>query len=168
MRKWKISRRTFFTAASAAAAASVALAQETKGVNESGIMSPEVRRVGMRLACLCGTCKNTVGDCAMLECGYCAPMRKRIAAMQDAGQSDDSIVAAIVGENGKQALAVPPTQGFALAAWTMPYIAIVIGLAAIWAFIRRFSARRQPAPDVDPEILARYHDRIEKDLSKLD
>src|SRR5581483_12078834 len=119
-RALKISRRAFFGGATLA----VALAQEPKGVSESGIMSPEVRRCGMRLACLCGSCKNTVGDCAMLECHYCAPMRKRIAAMQAAGQSDDAIVNAIVAENGKQALAVPPTQGFALFAWATPYAAV--------------------------------------------
>ena len=122
----------------------------------------------MRLACLCGSCKNTVGDCAMLECGYCAPMRKRIAAAQAAGHSDDSIVDAIVAENGKQALSSPPTQGFSLFAWTAPFIAIFIGLLAIWAFIRRFSARPHPAVEIDPEVLDRYHDRIESDMSKLD
>src|SRR4051812_39022746 len=100
----RISRRTFFGGVVTASAVAVAaLAQEPKGVSESGIMSPDVRRVGMRLACLCRSCKNTVGDCAMLECGYCAPMRKRIAAMQASGQSDDAIVNAVVGENGKEA-----------------------------------------------------------------
>ena len=170
MSKQKISRRGFFSGAAVAAAALVTAsrAQEPKGVSESGIMSEDVRRVGMRLACLCRSCKNTVGDCAMLECGYCAPMRKRIAAMQAAGQSDDAIVNAIVVENGKEALAVPPAQGFALLAWTAPYIAVVVGLLAIWAFVRRFSAKRQPAPEIDPQILERYHDRIENDISKLD
>jgi cytochrome c-type biogenesis protein CcmH len=170
MQKHKISRRKFFAGASLAAAAlvSTSRAQVAKGVNESGIMSEEVRRVGMRLACLCRSCKNTVGDCAMLECGYCAPMRKRIAAMQASGQNDDAIVNAIVAENGKEALAVPPAEGFALFAWATPYLAVVIGLFAIWAFIRRFSAKRHAVPDIDPEILERYHDRIEKDISKLD
>ena len=143
-------------------------AQEIKGVNESGIMGPDVVRCASRLACLCGSCKNTVGDCAMLECGYCAPMRKRIAAMQADGHSDDDIVAAIVKENGKQALASPPTQGFSLFAWTAPWIAIAIGLAAIFAFIRRFSAKPQPAGEADTELLDRYQDRIEKDTAKLD
>ena len=161
----KISRRMFFGGAALAAAA---LAQTPTGVSESGIMSEDVRRVGMRLACLCRSCKNTVGDCAMLECGYCAPMRKRIAAAQAAGQSDDAIVNAIVGESGKEALAVPPTQGFALFAWTAPYIAVAAGLIAIWAFVKRFSAKPQTVSEIDPQILERYHDRIEDDISKLD
>ncbi len=161
----RISRRGFLGGAVLAAAA---VAQVPKGVNESGIMSDDVRRCGMRLACLCGACKNTVGDCAMLECGYCAPMRKRIAAAQAAGQSDDAIVEAIVAEKGKIALAVPPTEGFALAAWTAPIVAVGIGLAAIWAFVKRFSAKPADAPEIDPRILERYHDRIEQDISKLD
>jgi len=174
MPKWKTS---FFIALLAAAA----LAQEPAsqpgghetagqpgGMSASGIMPPGVRRVGQRLACLCRTCKNTVGDCPMLECGYSSPTRKRIAELQAAGKTDDEVVSAIVAQNGTEALAVPPTQGFSMFAWTMPYVAVVIGLFAIWAFVRRLSARRAPAPAVDPAILDRYHDKIEKDLEKLD
>ena len=62
----------------------------------------------------------------------------------------------------------PPTQGFALFAWTAPYLALLAGLVAIWAFVRRFSAKRAPAPEIDPKILERYHDRIEDEISKLD
>jgi cytochrome c-type biogenesis protein CcmH/NrfF len=160
MSKWKTSLLVL-------ALAAVALAQEpVVGISESGIMSPPVRRVGMRLACLCRSCKNAVGDCAMLQCEYCAPMRRRIAEMQASGKSDDSIVAAIVAEHGKEALSAPPTQGFALTAWLMPFVAILLGLAAIWAFVRRLSAQRELAPAVDPAILDRYHERIEKDSAE--
>jgi cytochrome c-type biogenesis protein CcmH len=137
-------------------------------MSESGIMSPSVRRVGSRLACLCRTCKNTVGDCPMLECGYSSPTRRRIAQLQAAGKTDDEIVNAIVAQTGTEALAVPPAQGFSIVAWTMPYVAVVIGLLGIWAFVRRLAAQRRAAPAVDPAILDRYHDRIEKDLDKFD
>jgi cytochrome c-type biogenesis protein CcmH/NrfF len=137
-------------------------------MSASGIMPPAVRRVGEHLACLCRTCKNTIADCPMLECGYSSPTRRRIAELQAAGDTDDQVVNAIVKENGTEALSVPPTQGFALAAWTMPYVAVVIGLFAIWAFVRRFTARRATAPAADPAILDRYHDKIEKDLEKLE
>lgn len=143
-------------------------ADQPGGMSASGIMPPSVRRVGQRLACLCRTCKNTVGECPMLECGYSSPTRQKIADMQAAGKSDDEIVNAIVAQNGTEALAVPPSQGFSIVAWTMPYVAVVIGLFAIWAFVRRFSKRRAPAQEVDPAIFDRYHDRIEKDLEKFD
>ena len=135
----------------------------------SGIMSVETRRVGTRLACLCGSCKNTIGDCAMLECSYCRPKREKIAALQAAGQSDQSIVDAIVSEEGRQALAVPPKEGFTLLAWTMPYIAIGFGLMVIWLFVRRLQRQAAAAAaEVDPAVLNRYHDRIEKDTANLD
>ena len=143
-------------------------ADQPGGMSASGIMPPAVRRVGEHLACLCRTCKNTVADCPMLECGYSSPTRKRIAELQAAGKGDTEVVNTIVAENGTEALAVPPTQGFSMVAWTMPYVAVVIGLFAIWAFVRRVSARRAPAQAVDPAILDRYHDRIEKDLDKFD
>ena len=136
--------------------------------NSSGIMTPSVRRVGGKLACLCGGCKNTVGDCPMLQCHYASPTREKISALQLEGKAETAIVAAIVKENGLQALAVPPTEGFSLLAWVMPYVAVLMGLFAIWMFVRRFSASRQPAPHIDPAVLDRYQDRIEKDLAKLD
>lgn len=174
MPKWKISLLTVVLGAMALAQTPGTPgghdqpADQPGGMSASGIMPPSVRRVGQRLACLCGTCKNTVGECPMLECGYSSPTRQKIATMQGAGKTDDQIVNAIVAENGVQALSVPPSQGFSIVAWTMPYVAVVIGLLAIWAFVRRFSKRRVTAPEVDPAIFDRYHDRIEKDLEKLD
>ena len=157
MPKWK-------TSVLVALLAAASIAQES-----SGIMSADTRRVGARLACLCGSCKNTIGDCAMLECSYCRPKREKIAALQASGRSDQSIVDAIVAEEGRQALAVPPKEGFTLLAWTMPYIAIGFGLIVIWLFVR--SLRRRPAtaaPEIYSAALDRYHERIEKDTANLD
>ncbi|HTP89433.1 MAG TPA: cytochrome c-type biogenesis protein CcmH [Bryobacteraceae bacterium] len=140
------------------------------GQDGTALVTPPVRRVGMRLACLCASCRNTVGDCAMLECGYCKPARLKIAAMQAAGKSDDEIVAAFVKENGLQALASPPTSGFSLLAWVMPFVAIAAGLLAIVWFVKRFGARRAAAgvPELDEETLRRYQEQIEKDVAKLE
>jgi cytochrome c-type biogenesis protein CcmH/NrfF len=145
--------------------AAVALAQSS-----STLLTPEIRRVGGRLACLCGTCNNTVGDCPMLECHYTKPAREKIAAMQLAGKGDEEIVKTIVKERGLQALAAPPQEGFSLLAWVMPWIAVSLGLLFIWYMIRRLSAQRHPAtaPEIDPAVLDRYRDNIEKDLAKLE
>ena len=51
------------------------------------MVQPEVRRIGDRLACLCGSCKNTVATCQMLGCHYTSPARARISAMSKAGIS---------------------------------------------------------------------------------
>ncbi len=134
------------------------------------LLTPDVKRVGARLACLCGTCKNTVADCPMLECHYSKPARDKIARMQAIGMSDDQIIKSFVDQNGLQALAAPPTSGFSSLAWIMPWVAIGVGLIAIYFFIRRFYSKRASAgaPDIDPEVLQRYRDNIDKDFDKLD
>lgn len=134
------------------------------------IVPESVRRVGSRLACKCGACNNTVGNCPMLQCHSASPARERIAELQKQGKSDDQIVDTFVQESGIVALAEPPAKGFNLLGYLMPFIAIVIGLGAIWAFMKR--AANKPAPagvqPVDDALLARYRDRIDKDLAKLD
>lgn len=158
MRQWRSSLLTLGLAA-------LCLAQSS-----SQLLTPEIKRVGERLACLCGTCKNTVADCPMLECHYSKPARDKIARMQAVGMSDDQIVKSFTGQYGLQALAAPPTTGFSSLAWIMPWVAIALGLVAIYFFIRRFHPKRAAAgaPEIDPAVLARYRDNIDKDFDKLD
>lgn len=145
--------------------AAICLAQSS-----STLLTPEIRRAGMRLACLCRTCNNTVGDCPMLHCHYSSPAKEKIASLQAAGKSDDDIVRTFVRENGLEALSSPPTTGFSSLAWIMPWIALGLGLGAVYLFIRRFHPKRATAsaPELDPETLQRYRDNIDKDLAKLD
>lgn len=135
---------------------------------QESMVPPAVRRVGERLSCLCGVCKNTVGTCDMMGCHYTAPKREQIASMQAKGESDDAIVAAIVKEQGNQALSEPPQQGFNAMALLMPFVMIAIGLSAIYWFIQR--NRRQPATvdALHPEVLDRFHAAAEKEFEKLD
>jgi len=135
----------------------------------SELITDEIRRVGARLACLCGSCKNSVGDCAMLACHYSKPAREKIRDMQARGMTDDAIVAEFVKTEGKRALVVPPGEGFSGLAWWMPPAVVGMGLAFIYWWIRRMRAPRpSPAPELDPAVLARYRDSIEKDLAKLE
>jgi cytochrome c-type biogenesis protein CcmH len=137
------------------------------GQVSSELVTPEIRRVGNRLACLCGSCKNSVGDCAMLACHYSKPARERIKAMQIDGKSDDAIIDEFVKSDGIKALVVPPAEGFNVLAWAMPFVMIGLGLASIWWFLRRYS-KPSTAPAVDPRVLDRYRDTIEKNVSNLD
>ena len=133
----------------------------------SELITPDIRRVGSRLACLCGSCKNSVGDCAMLGCHYSQPAREKIRDEQALGKSDDAIVDGFVKERGRVALVVPPAEGFAGLAWWMPPLMTGFGLALVYWFIRRMS---KPAaiPQVEQTVLDRYKDSIEKDLAKLE
>lgn len=135
----------------------------------SDLLTPAIRRVGEKLACLCGACKNTVATCQMLGCHYSSPARERIAKMQAAGSSDEAIVDDFVKREGLKALAVPPAEGFNLLGWVMPFVAIGAGLLAIYLYMKRY---RKPVvaagPAVDDAVLRRYQAEIEKDMAKLE
>jgi cytochrome c-type biogenesis protein CcmH len=150
-------------------AALVLLAALALGQVSSELITPDIRRVGSRLACLCKSCKNSVGDCPMLACHYAKPAREKIRDMQAASKPDDEIVASFVKENGREALVVPPNDGFLALAWWMPPMVVGLGLALIYWFIRRMRKPVAAVPvTVDAKVLERYHDSIEKDLAKLD
>ena len=101
-------------------------------------LSPDVVRVGDRLACRCGGCRNTVGNCPMLRCSSADPMRRRIYQMKMTGMSDQDVVNTIVREQGVVALASPPTGTFGgIVSWVMPAIALLIGFWVYTAFVKR-------------------------------
>jgi len=157
MSRWRSSLLVF-------AVTAISLAQT------SDLLDPNVRRVGEKLACLCGGCKNSVGSCPMLGCHYATPRREMIAKMLADGKSDRQIIDATVKEQGIQALVTPPAEGFNILAWVMPFVAIGLGLLAITYFIRRMSAKRAAAgaTEIPGELLDKYHDQIEKETSRLE
>jgi cytochrome c-type biogenesis protein CcmH len=136
----------------------------------SDMLDPNVRRVGERLACLCGGCKNSVGSCPMLGCHYATPKREQIAKMLAEGRKDDQIVEAAVKQEGLQALVTPPVEGFNSIMWVMPFLMIGFGLVAIWFFVKHMRGKRAAAgaPELHDEVLDRYHDQIEKETSRLE
>ena len=138
----------------------------------SSLTTPEIRRVGDKLACKCGACNNTVASCQMIGCGYATPAREKIAAALKQGSSDQSIIDGFVKEMGIVALAVPPTEGFNLLGWVMPFVVIALGLASILIYWKRF---RKPAvaegpatPARNPVVDERYRKRIEAELAELE
>ena len=129
--------------------------------------SPAVNHVAGKLNCNC-SCKLRM-DCVMPPtgiCGVCKAAKIRIANMQKDGKSEKQILDTFVAENGASVLAVSPGK-FGNSA---PYIALLMGLGVVFLVIRRYRHLR-PAPVVpagDDATLSRYHDQIEKDLSKLE
>jgi hypothetical protein len=129
--------------------------------------SPAVNHVAGMLNCNCG-CKVRM-DCVMPPTGLCPVCRAakiRIANMQKEGKTQQQVLDQFVAENGAGILAISPGK-FGTSA---PYIALLMGLGLVFVVIRRYRHLR-PAPRVpagDDATLARYHDQIEKDLSKLE
>lgn len=137
------------------------------------LANPRVRSVADQLSCQCG-CGASVRTCDMPNCHSAGPLREHILKMVEAGASDDQILATFEKEYGKIILRKPPAEGFYLISWVMPFIGLGGGLAFVWFMLQRIMARRpaaaQPGAPSEPDSpeLARYRERIEKDLSDMD
>ncbi|HWB84316.1 MAG TPA: cytochrome c-type biogenesis protein CcmH [Bryobacteraceae bacterium] len=129
--------------------------------------SIDARRVGARVQCQCG-CQDAVSTCSMLECSFSKPAKERIARMQAAGASDQTIIDAFVKDYGPGIyLSEPNAFG-----WVIPYALLGAGLVMIWLFIRRYyrpkAATNAGPVEIDDPALAKYKDQIENDLGKLE
>ena len=130
-------------------------------------LTPDVTRVGDRLACRCGGCRNTVGNCPMLHCHSADPKRQRIHEMKQAGLSDDAIVNTFVREEGVVALSSPPSGSLGgLIAWVMPGVALLIGFFIYVRYVR--GNQQQPAPlsPADLAAMERFRAQIDRDLDE--
>jgi cytochrome c-type biogenesis protein CcmH/NrfF len=128
-------------------------------------LTPDVMRVGQRLACRCGGCRNTVGDCPMLRCGSADPMRRRVSEMKKAGLSDDAVVNAIVREQGAVALASPPTGSLGgFITWIMPGLALLAGFLIYSFYVRRHRKQPEPLSSFDRAVIDRFKDQIDREL----
>jgi len=139
--------------------------------NSTTYATPEISRVGDKLACKCGGCANTVGNCQMLMCHYSSPAREKIAKQQAQGIPDQAIIDGFVKEVGIAALAAPPAQGFNLLGWVMPFVAVLLGMCAILIYWKRFH-KPAPAPSAaensPPAIDEKYRKQIEAELAEME
>jgi cytochrome c-type biogenesis protein CcmH len=133
--------------------------------DSTSYLTPDVMRVGGRLACRCGGCRNTVGDCPMLHCSSADPKRHRIYDLKQTGMSDDAIVSQIVQEEGIVALASPPSEGvWPILTWVMPGIALVIGFLIYSSWVKRNKQEPAPLSATDKATLERFKGQIDKEL----
>ena len=124
-------------------------------------------RVGERLACRCGGCRNTIGNCPMLHCDSADPMRRRLYAMKARGMSDNDIVNAIVREQGVVALSSPPAESFGgLITWIMPAIILAIGFFVYSSYVRRNRKAPEPLTAADQALIDRFRTQIDRDLDE--
>ncbi len=130
-------------------------------------LTPDVLRVGDKLACRCGGCRNTVGNCPMLHCSSADPLRRRIYNMKAGGLSDADIVNTIVREQGVVALSSPPTGNFGgLITWIMPALVLLIGFFIYSSFVRRNRKAPQPLSASDQAMIERFRAQIDRELDE--
>ena len=94
--------------------------------------------------------------------------REFIRGLIAEGETKDEIKDALVDEYGENVLAVPGTEGFGLAAWLVPGIALAAAAAGIVVALRRWRRNRAPAPAPAAEPDAEADKRLDADLARYD
>ncbi len=127
---------------------------------------PTLKSIGEALICQCG-CGQTVYGCNHFECASRAEMNALIEKEIAAGKDETTILQDFVKQYGVQVLASPPAKGFTLMAWVLPGLGLVVGLAVVITFVRRWRkppakpGQSPPAP-IDPKLLEAVEEEMKK------
>lgn len=141
----------------------------------SQIESDDVKRVGTKLTCQCGACKDNL-NCMMSagQCHFCKPARTKIFKMQSAGLNDTQVIDSFIREYGPAIFRPDPNNSF----WIVPYALLGFGVVGIFFILKKMM--KKPGGPLTPALagnlpvlvddpaLAKYRDTIEKDLAKLE
>jgi cytochrome c-type biogenesis protein CcmH len=107
--------------------------------------NPTNSQVSEGLTCQCG-CGLTVANCNMPTCSFSVPTRREIDRMIGEGKTRAQIIAFYRHRYGEKVLSAPTTEGFNLLAWTMPFIALVLGGGAMVLAVGRWHSNQPSAP----------------------
>jgi cytochrome c-type biogenesis protein CcmH len=97
--------------------------------------------------------------------------RERVFIQQliSQGATKDEIKDALVAEYGPEVLALPETEGFDLAAWLVPGVAIVVAGVAIFFGLRRWRRNEGRAEEGDSAAIdSEDQERLDRDLARYD
>jgi len=111
---------------------------------------PVVKELERKLKCTCG-CNLDIYVCRTTDftCQYSPALHKEVLDLRGAGKSPEEVVAAFVTKYGEQILMAPPPEGFNLAGYLVPGVAVVVAGALIAVVLLRRGRRQVPAPATD-------------------
>ena len=149
-------------------------AQDSTG----NVTDDEVNAIAKEL--YCPVCESTPLDVCATQA--CADWRDVIRTKLAEGQSEEEIKAYFELQYGARALAEPPRQGFTLAIWILPIIAVIVGGLIFARYVR--SLRTVPVDTgpitVQDENLSNdsssekselesdsYRERVERELREM-
>ncbi|HEX5416021.1 MAG TPA: cytochrome c-type biogenesis protein [Chloroflexota bacterium] len=101
----------------------------------------------------------------------CEQMKGIIHQKLNEGETPDQVVQYFVARYGEGILLTPPQQGFNLAVWYLPVLALLFGGFVVWAFVRQ-SVRRQGQIDrrlsENDVALDLYRERVRREVDRLE
>ena len=120
------------------------------------------------LTCQCG-CHKMLSICEMQRCHSATPMRAEIKEKLAEGEGKEAILAGFVDRYGLVVLSAPPTSGFHLTAWIMPFVVLMAGAwvakSVLGSWKRQTVETASESPDKKmSEITAEQQARIDREL----
>ena len=107
-----------------------------------------------------------------LELASEAPQAEReralISRLVDDCAGKEQIKARLVAEFGDEVLALPDDEGFDLAAWVVPALALLLGAGAVAAAALGWRRARRPDPPDGPAPGSAAAERLQADLDRYD
>lgn len=124
---------------------------------------------------ICPTCHTTL---ALSNSPIADRMRQFIRQRISAGDTKTEIKDALVAEFGQAVLAEPPTKGFNLLAWVLPFVGLAAAAAVVGVLAYRWTrssrASRSAASSADPSANGRsrldpeLERRLDEELARFD
>src|ERR1700676_2224862 len=98
-------------------------------------------------------------------CRFCVPAKSRIYKIEQAGMSDAAIIDVYKKEYGDKIYLGDPSMFY----WTVPALATILGLLAVYWFIRRVKGSASPQFSGPVDLsLARFQEQVERETANLD
>jgi cytochrome c-type biogenesis protein CcmH len=112
---------------------------------------PVVRDLEHRLKCTCG-CNLDIYTCRTTDftCTYSPALHQEVLSLRAEGKQPDQVVAAFVAKYGEQILMAPKPEGFNLAGYLVPGVAVLTAGALLVLVIRKRGRRIAEASAAAP------------------
>jgi len=122
----------------------VLLAVFTMGAADNAVRYNDL---GHKMMCVCG-CGQILIECNHLGCQYSEAELTELRTALHQGKSDTEILELFQAKYGPTVLAAPMLTKFNLAAWFVPPVVLLIGIAATIALVRKWRLRTVAMPAV--------------------
>jgi cytochrome c-type biogenesis protein CcmH len=127
------------------------------------------RRVGEKLICQCG-CMQSVYGCNHYGCPQSDGLRKEVREALASTDTEDAALEVMVARYGPKILTEPPTHGFSLTAWVMPFFVLGAGglliMVILQAWRKTTRVRAAAATPVDNALIDKYAAHIDREVDK--
>jgi len=123
-----------------------------------------IKQVEHRLQCTCG-CTLDIYTCRTTDftCTFSPALHKEVLALHDEGKDADAIVAAFVEKYGEKVLMAPKPEGFNIAGYIVPGIAILlVGSVMAAIMVRRSRVMAVASAAGDPPVSGGSADEMER------